>query len=316
MFLCLLFQLIRTQIFDCTITSAECSDNYQPVCGLTINMVSIQTFMNECYACKANLVVKYKNGECTNYQDEKTPSNHNDDKNQYTNSTFNPSGNYTQLFSCSDPRPSICGTNQKRTCGFLDSLTDCYGKYCQAQFINECHACRNTSIHNYFYGECSDYKQRQATKIQCISEQKNQCDIMEQIDVCGFLEETAVCQNRPCLQPFKNTCEPCNQSNIKSYFIGNCNDYDNLFFSTDQIEEVSEEQQKYKYCQPERPSSCNQEFSQTCGVLKSCNGTGCERIFDNPCSACQNTQIEGYYKGQCQTNFGYVFSIFVIQLLI
>ncbi|CAD8146233.1 unnamed protein product [Paramecium pentaurelia] len=310
----LLFQLIRTQIFDCSITQSKCSDNYSPVCGFTINMQQIQTYINQCYACKANLVVKYMNGECIDHQDEKTSNNHIDQDNQNTNSTFTPSGNQTQFFSCFDPRPSICGTNLKRTCGFLDSLTHCNGKYCYAQFINECHACRNTSIHNYFFGDCSEYKQTQPTVIQCNLDIKNQCDIMEQIDVCGFLDETTVCQNQPCLQPFKNTCEPCNQSNIKSYFIGNCNDYQYLFLGQEQEEDVLI--QKYQYCQPERPSTCNQEFSQTCGVLKSCNGTACERIYDNPCDACKNTQIEGYYIGQCQQNFGYVIQIFMIQLLI
>lgn len=50
------------------------------------------------------------NGECIDHSDEKTSDNHNDDENLTSNSTFTPSGNYTLLFSCSDPRPSICGT--------------------------------------------------------------------------------------------------------------------------------------------------------------------------------------------------------------
>ncbi|CAD8047235.1 unnamed protein product [Paramecium sonneborni] len=315
MFMYLLFQLIQNQIIDCSITQSECSDNYSPVCGLTIQSQTIQTFINQCYACKANQVVKYKNGECVDDADQKTNNDNSENKKNDTDKEFTSSGNYTQFYYCSDPRPSICGTNLKQVCGFLDSQSGCQKQFCFVQFINDCHACRNTSIHNYFFGQCSDYKQRQPTVIQCNLDQKKQCEtIMEQIDVCGFLDETAVCQNPPCLQPFQNNCEPCNQSNIKSYFIGNCNEYQILFFG----EEIANQAtvQKYQYCQPERPSSCNQEYQQTCGVLKSCNGTNCERIFENPCSACQNTDIEGYYTRSCFQNCIFAFSIFINYVLI
>lgn len=42
---------------------------------------------------------------------------------------------------------------------------------------------------------------------------------------------------------------------------------------------------------------------QTCGVLKFCKDSGCERSYDNPCSAFSNIEIEGYYTGECQNNY-------------
>ncbi|CAD8076696.1 unnamed protein product [Paramecium sonneborni] len=314
MFLILLFSLVQSQINDCQIQQGECLDNYDPVCGLNISNGQIQTFINNCYACKASQVVKYINGDCKKKEDNlktESPSTSVGVDNNVPQTT---NGNYTQTFYCTNPRPSICDTIEKSTCGLFDSTTKCTGQNCLQQFSNECLACRNTSIHSYFFGNCSDYKPKPPTIIQCNTQSSQNCELKEQITVCGFLDETAICQNPPCLQPFDNQCEPCQQVNITSYFIGDCNQYQQLFYNAQQL--MDSFVPNYQYCQAQRPSECDQEYVQTCGVLKSCKNNGCERTFDNPCSACQNHQIEGYYIGECLNNFTQAISIFIIALLI
>ncbi|CAD8132244.1 unnamed protein product [Paramecium pentaurelia] len=311
----LLLSIVHSQIYDCQIQQGECSDNYDPVCGLNISNSSIQTFVNNCFACKASQVVKYIKGDCQKKQDDTKIDVPQTSAGVDKNPPKPTSGNYTQTISCTNPRPSICDTSIKSICGLFDSTTKCTGQNCLQQFTNECLACRNTSIHSYFFGNCSEYKPQSPTIIQCNSQSSNNCELKEQLTVCGFLDETAICQNPPCLQPFDNKCEPCQQSNITSYFVGDCNQYQELFYNAEQKSDSFVA--NYQYCQAQRPSECDQEYVQTCGILKSCNGNGCERNYDNSCSACQNSDIEGYYTGECLNNYMKLISImFIIALLI
>ncbi|CAD8136149.1 unnamed protein product [Paramecium octaurelia] len=310
----LLLLLVQSQINDCQIQQEECSENYDPVCGLNISNTSIQTFVNYCYACKASQVVKYIKGECQKQIDDtktNTPSLPSEDDNS---TVITQPGNYTQVIACTNPRPSICDTSLKQICGLLDSTTKCTGQSCLQQFSNQCLGCRNSSIQSYFFGNCSEYKPQTPTVIQCSIQSQKKCELKEQLTVCGFLDETAKCQNPPCLQPFDNQCEPCQQTNITSYYIGDCNQYQKLFYNPEQ--QMDSFVANYQYCQVQRPQQCDQDYVQTCGVLKSCHGSGCERTYDNPCSACQNSEIEGYYTGECVNNYGALISMFIIVLFI
>lgn len=105
MFIFLLLTVALGEIFDCSLTTEECSENYNPVCGLDITESPLQTFPNECYACKAGQIVKYMNGICVN--SALSPPSTSIDAN-----TTNTTGvkNFTTLLYCSDPRPSICET--------------------------------------------------------------------------------------------------------------------------------------------------------------------------------------------------------------
>ncbi|CAD8054446.1 unnamed protein product [Paramecium sonneborni] len=310
----LLLYVVQSQINDCQIQLGDCLDNYDPVCGLNISNTPIQTFFNNCYACKASQVVKFIKGDCTKNEDY-IKSESSSTSLGADNITPQPTnGNYSETISCTNPRPSICDTNVKSTCGLFDSTTKCTGLNCLQQFSNECLACRNTSIHSYFIGNCSDYKPKTPTVIQCNTQSSKNCELKEQLTVCGFLDETAICQNPPCLQPFDDKCEPCQQANITSYFIGDCNQYQQLFYNAQQ--QTDSFVPNYQYCQVQRPIECDQEYIQTCGILRSCKDNGCERTFDNPCYACQNNQIEGYYTGECINNFTKVISIIIISMLI
>ncbi|CAD8138710.1 unnamed protein product [Paramecium pentaurelia] len=310
----LMLSLVQSQINDCQIQQTDCSDNYDPVCGLNIANAPIQTFVNFCYACKASQVVKYIQGDCKKQENDTKTDPPSTSIGVDNNTNLSTSGNYTQMISCTNPRPSLCDNSLKSICGLFDSTTKCCGQNCLQQFSNQCLACRNSSIHSYFFGNCSDYKPQTPTVIQCNIQSQKNCELKEQITVCGFLDETAICQNPPCLQPFDNKCEPCQQSNITSYFVGDCNQYQKLFFNAEQ--QVNSFVANYQYCQAQRPQQCDQEYIQTCGVLKSCNGSGCERTYDNPCNACQNIEIEGYYTGECVNNYVPLISMFIIILLI
>jgi len=57
----------------------------------------------------------------------------------------------------------------------------------------------------------------------------------------------------------------------------------------------------FNACDPNnRPEVCTLEYAPVCGYIHECEGGSCTSTFGNDCTACANSNVDGYVNGACE----------------
>jgi len=99
--------------------------------------------------------------------------------------------------------------------------------------------------------------------------------------VCAFFKKD-ICSKKLSQLEGTNACTACNNKGVVYYEKGPCKG-------------------NKVYCDPfARPEFCTEEFNPVCAFSKGrCRGGYCKTTAGNKCSACADTKVEFYIRGEC-----------------